>query len=477
MLGNLPEYRGPPKQSWNSHIRRLEMLWAAYRVPPHDTINRRNALLLSLARQAVEMASHLFGEAGQALSYKQVKAECEMLFRPAYESQTLKQAFKDSRQHLHEPIQAYISTKCALYREAYGHKDLELLIDELNRGIRNANVKRIMMEHEFTSVPEYTRKTMFVVTLVTKQLKEGVALVDAADGLTGSASVQLPQYDDTEPMEIGALAVGLHQMGKVAPEDASKTASRCYQSQGLGHRARECPSPQNANQGERHSRPRRDQTRCECCHYGGHTAADCKADWGQVKGRRRAAGKASNSSKSNSQVAYLEGGALGAPQPAAAPSTAGNQEAAPQFGTIPARFNMIGGSVEPNRIGLGFGLNQMEPEYVQPTNIAEPTPLQHLSLNMMVPAGPSPPTREVNPVTPKQMRGVTPVTPSEGREVLTSTTKEMYGATTVATTERPGVPDKPARVAPATFRALGQHPSPPPTDLTPWTSPQPWKKG
>ena len=69
MLSNLPEYRGPPKQSWNSHIRRLEMAWAAYRVPLHDTFNRRNTLLLSLAGQAAEMASHLFGEAGQALTY------------------------------------------------------------------------------------------------------------------------------------------------------------------------------------------------------------------------------------------------------------------------------------------------------------------------------------------------------------------------------------------------------------------------
>ena len=82
--------------------------------------------------------------------------------------------------------------------------------------------------------------------------------------------------------------------------------------------------------------------------------------------------------------------------------------------------------MEPTRIG-GFGFNQMEPGYVQPTNIAELTPPQHLCLNMMVPAGPSPPTREVTPVTPKQMRGVTPVTPSQGQEVLTGTTQEMYG--------------------------------------------------
>jgi hypothetical protein len=82
MLTNLPEYKGPPQQSWNSHIHCLEMAWAPYRVATHDTVNRRNALLLSLAGQAAEMASHVFGEAGMNLTYEQVKIECEMLFRP-----------------------------------------------------------------------------------------------------------------------------------------------------------------------------------------------------------------------------------------------------------------------------------------------------------------------------------------------------------------------------------------------------------
>ena len=75
-----------------------------------------------------------------------------------------------------------MSTKCALYRESYAHEDLEMLVDELNPGIRNANVKHIMMETEFTSIPAYMRKAMFVVTLVTKQLKEGVATADFTDG-------------------------------------------------------------------------------------------------------------------------------------------------------------------------------------------------------------------------------------------------------------------------------------------------------
>ncbi len=105
---------------------------------------------------------------------------------------TLKQAFKDYRQQPNEP------TKCALYHEAYGHEDLDMLIDELDQGIRNPNVKRIMSDREYASIPEYTKQAMFTGTLVTKQLQWGVAFVDSADGLAGSASVQLPRYDGVE---------------------------------------------------------------------------------------------------------------------------------------------------------------------------------------------------------------------------------------------------------------------------------------
>ena len=93
--------------------------------------------------------------------------------------------------------------------------------------------------------------------------------------------------------------------------------------------------------------------------------------------------------------------------------------------------------MEPARL-MGFGLNQMEPEYVQPANVAEPAPLHHLGLKMMIPTWPSPPMQEVTPVTTKQMREVTPITPSEGQEVTSVTTKEGYGVTAVAAMSLPG---------------------------------------
>ena len=89
------------------------------------------------------------------------------------------------------------------------------------------------MEHEFTSVPEYTKKAMFAVTSVTKMLKEGAANSDSTKGLTGSASIQLPCYDDNEPMELGAMTVHLNQMGKTQPpaeqpKHQSANTGRCY---------------------------------------------------------------------------------------------------------------------------------------------------------------------------------------------------------------------------------------------------------
>ncbi len=60
MLGDLPNYRGLPHQSWSSHLRLLELAWAAYRVPPHDTVNLRNALLLSLVAM-IDSANSMVG--------------------------------------------------------------------------------------------------------------------------------------------------------------------------------------------------------------------------------------------------------------------------------------------------------------------------------------------------------------------------------------------------------------------------------
>jgi len=352
------------------------MAWAAFRVPAHDSINRRNALLLSLAGQAAEMASHLFGEVGMAMTYEQVKAECEMLFRPAYESQTLKQAFRDYRQHSQEPIQTYVNTKCALYREAYSHQDLEFLIDELTKGIRNPNVKKLMYEGEYDSLPAYTRRAMYTVTLVTKQLRDGVAWSDSTDGLAGSASVQLPQYDDSTPMEIGSMAPGLHQMGKVgAQTDQPRRKGNCFNCEGIGHHARDCPTPLPADGSRRPVQPRAPRgVRCERCTRPGHTAADCRADWEQVQ-RKKLGAQPPQPGRPNAKVAHMDGGAPPADQPAATtPAAAARQDDVPQFSTIPARVNMIGPAQGPTRL-TGFGLNQMELSRVAADQPIEPNSL------------------------------------------------------------------------------------------------------
>ncbi len=120
-----------------------------------------------------------------------------------------------------------------------------MLIDELHQGVWNPNVKHIMTESKYASILEYTKHAMFAVTLVTKQLKWVIAVVDSTKGLTGSASVQLPHYNEVEPMELGAMAVSLNQIGKVAgPADPAKSKTRCYGCQGYSHRARERPSSQ-----------------------------------------------------------------------------------------------------------------------------------------------------------------------------------------------------------------------------------------
>ena len=191
---------------------------------------------------------------------------------------------------------------------------------------------------------------------------------------------------------------------------------------------------------ERRTQPRRDRpAKCERCHYAGHTAAECKADWDQVAGRRRVADKGAPSGKP-SRVANMEGSAPPATlQQAAAPNAAGRAEGMPQFGTIPARINVLGGAAEPNRVGLGFSLNHLGPEFVQPTNIAEPEVLrpQPFSLNMMGPAIPS--------------------LPSKSGGALPSATETVYGEA-LAAAER----ERQEALARHRSRCMGRHPAPPP---------------
>ena len=115
--------------------------------------------------------------------------------------------------------------------------------------------------------------------------------------------------------------------------------------------------------------------------------------------KKRQAAQQPMSNRSNTQVSYLS---------------------VPQFGTIPARINMIGGLQEPAKL-TGLGLNQMEPKYVQPANIQEPATLHHFGLNMMVPVWTSPLTREVTSISLSRGEGRQPSPPPPQRYLTYST--------------------------------------------------------
>jgi hypothetical protein len=461
MLSDLPKYHGPLNQSWSSHVRRLELAWAAYRVPAHDIVNRRNALLLSLAGQAAEMASHLLGEAGLRLTYEQVKMECELLFRPAYESATLKQAFKDYRQQPNEPIQAYVSTKCALYRDAYSHEDQDMLIEELTAGIRNPNVRRIVSEREYATLAEYTKTAMFAVTVVVKQLGWGVATMDSADGLAGAAGVQLPKYGGPEPMEIGSMAASLNQIRKTAGiSEAARAERRCFSCQGTGHLAKECPSPQVADtRMSRPARPRQGRAdRCERCTLEGHTAAECRADWTTASRRQREIGQRNQRERARPALTHL-GDEATPPAPAPAPTTAA-QDTVPKFGTVPARINMMSGPYEKAQV-TGFGLHHMGVAPPIVASVQEPAKMPHFSLNAMMPAAPP----QLDGWT--SIAGATDLT--DLPDLMEDAETEEEEATSVAgldpqeewnereTSPRPGAPAEPSRMWVLHPRTQGEH--------------------
>ena len=100
-----------------------------------------------------------------------------------HERQAARDAFEAYHQATHEPMQDYITTKCSLYREAYKYEDLQELIDEIVCGVRNKNIKHILLKEEFGSIEALEKRAVFLVSAVTKMLKAGCAYFDSWDGL------------------------------------------------------------------------------------------------------------------------------------------------------------------------------------------------------------------------------------------------------------------------------------------------------
>ncbi len=223
-----------------------------------------------------------------------------------------------------------------------------------------------MLEREYASIPKYTKHAMFTITLVTKQLKWGIAVVESIEGLTGSASVQLPHYDGVEPMEI------LNQISKVSgATDTTKEAGRCFSCQEYGHRARECPSPQAADAKlYRPARPRAVQAeRCDRCSMYSHTAVECRADWETAARCQRRAGHRPNASRARPAVTHLGEEAPPLPPAAAAPAAVASN-AAPKFCTVPARINLMSGPYKAAQV-TGFGHHYMGVEEEGATSVAD----------------------------------------------------------------------------------------------------------
>ena len=129
----------------------------------------------------------------------------------------------------------------------------------------------------------------------------------------------------------------------------------------------------------------------------GHIAANCHATWEQVE-PKRGGPQQTVPSRPNPHVSYLDG-EVGLPaQPSATTSAAPAADPVLQFGTIPARINMMGSAQEPVPLSV-FGLNMMAPSQLKDACIQEPVPLQTFGLTMMTCSLPAELRKEVTPIT------------------------------------------------------------------------------
>lgn len=133
----------------------------------------------------------------------------------------------------------------------------------------------------------------------------------------------------------------------------------------------------------------------------GHIAANCRATWEQVE-PKRGGPQQTVPSRPNPHVSYLDG-EVGLPaQPSATTSAAPAADPVLQFGTIPARINMMGSAQEPVPLSV-FGLNMMAPSQLKDACIQEPVPLQTFGLTSQGERGhPSPPGNQTSSWSPRR---------------------------------------------------------------------------
>ena len=242
---------------------------------------QKRSLYFSLTSSAADRArpwrpgSALFN---QAATFDDYMTMLRGVFQPAEESEMSRVEFRARSQQKHEDISSYLSSKFALYENAFAddERSFSVLLNASIEGTYSNVIKRMIQRANPVDAESLRTAAIRAVANERSAYRGGYSESTSLDGLeTSSMLISVTETSGVEPMEVDKVG-----------------AITCYRCDKPGHRKSECRVPahkiskKKKDKGQGGSKKDKKNLKCYKCDKTGHFARECrsKKEQGAAKG-------------------------------------------------------------------------------------------------------------------------------------------------------------------------------------------------
>ncbi len=261
----LPKYKAEKGELWRSFETsfRLKLLNTGLDTFALDI--QKRALLGCLEGKAAR-AHVLMGEDSQAYqNAANINAfilELRNLFQPPAESELARLEFEGMRQGARQPITSYHSAKMVAYAQAVpnpGANNFSYLRTQMLKGIYSSYVKQRVIEAGCVNEAQLLQTMVAAAANAMEAYSLDTGVITNLDGLASTTNFEIQDQYGEEPMDINRIG-----------------DDKCFNCDGKGHHARNCPKPKK----ERRERDTQDKDKkvvvCDFCDFKGHHVSVCR---------------------------------------------------------------------------------------------------------------------------------------------------------------------------------------------------------